>query len=190
MANAQVKHLINLSLRQSYMNTIEQLSKTLLPALEMTGIKQNEYLIVGSAGEFIAGFAKKFGDVDILVNPETFQRLVDNSFVWYHGDELETTVRIIRIGLLDIIEHHGEWLDKARSDAHNHPILTWNGMVDWRIYMGRPKDQLRAWQLNFAIYERARSVLKSDPPLIMLAELKDAEEQMFAYQKQLMEMNK
>ena len=33
------------------MNTHKQLNETLLPSLELTGIKNDEYLIVGSASE-------------------------------------------------------------------------------------------------------------------------------------------
>ena len=128
------------------MNTLGQLNKTLLPALELTGIRKGEYLIVGSAGEFIGGYVNKFGDVDILVNPETFQRLVDNNFVWYSADEMNTTVRIIRIGLLDIIEHHGDWLKAEKDSTYSLPVLKYYDLVEWRIQMGRPKDQLKAWQ--------------------------------------------
>ena len=40
------------------MNTHKQLNETLLPSLELTGIKNDEYLIVGSAGEFIGGYVE------------------------------------------------------------------------------------------------------------------------------------
>lgn len=172
------------------MNTLGQLNKTLLPALELTGIRKGEYLIVGSAGEFIGGYVNKFGDVDILVNPETFQRLVDNNFVWYNADEMNTTVRIIRIGLLDIIEHHGDWLKAEKNSTYSLPVLKYYDLVEWRIQMGRPKDQLKAWQLIHTIYADLRSVLACDPPLSMLIKLKTSEQQMFDYQKRLMDLNK
>lgn len=172
------------------MNTHKQLNETLLPSLELTGIKNDEYLIVGSAGEFIGGYVDKFGDVDILVGPETFQRLIDNNFVCVYGDELETPVRIVRIGHLDIIEHHGDWLKAEKDKTYNLPILKCYDLVEWRIQMGRPKDQLKAWQLIHTIYADLRSVLACDPPLSMLVKLKTSEQQMFDYQKRLMDLSK
>ena len=170
------------------MNTLDQLTETLLPALELAGIVEGEYLIIGSAAEFIGGYVDKFGDVDILVSKETFQRLIDDNFEWYYSETVDPKVKIIRIGFLDIISHEGDWLEKEKDSTHAYPILSPNNLIEWRLFAGRPKDQLRAWQLIHKFYAMLRQYLEPDPLPNKLLEIKTIEQNMFDYQTCLMEM--
>lgn len=172
------------------MNTIEQLKDTLTPILELTGIEKDEYLIIGSAAEFLAGLGVVFGDVDLYISPKTFKRLVGNHFQYEISHETDTPTKIIRIGMVDIIEHNEDWLEKERNTLVSLPILGNPNLIEWRICTGRQKDQLKAFQLCHRLYSNLRTVALNDPPLSALVQLKAAEEMIFGFQQRLMEMRK
>jgi len=129
------------------MNTIKQLEEALLPVLEMTQIKPDDYLIVSGAAEFLAGLSTRFGDVDVIINNETFRRLKREMYCYSTRDFAGKQCRVIRIGHVDLIEHTGDWFNVPRNSFIQYPIMDDEHLVKWRIEIGRPKDQLRAWQM-------------------------------------------
>lgn len=140
------------------MNTLEQLEKLLPPVLQMTGIKEDEYLIVSGAAEFLAGLGTRFGDVDILISPKTFKRLRGEMFQYAIRDFAGKPTRVIRVGYVDLIEHTGDWFNVPRNPNVQYPIMDDEHLVKWRIEIGRHKDQLRAWQLIHQLRTRPSSV--------------------------------
>ena len=170
------------------MNKLEQLNRALLPVLDLVKIKSTEYLIIGSAAEFISGFCKSFNDVDIIVSKDVFNRLIDDMFRYELITFAGKNVRRIRVGSVDIIEHYGDWLDRPKHLVTNLPVLGTEDLIEWRIETGRTKDQLRAWQIIHQIYADARPIVLSNPPLAALPGLLEIESKIFKYQQQLMEM--
>lgn len=170
------------------MNTLNQLKNTLIPILEMTNLTADDFLIVGSAAEYIAGLGVVFGDVDIYVSPETFKRLTDDNFEYKTKHETNVPTRVIRIGMVDIVEHKGEWLNKPRSLNSELPILDNQHLIKWRIWMGRDKDQLKAWQVIHTILTPLQELLFSDPPLAVLSSVLPTIKILNGYQQQLMDM--
>ncbi len=172
------------------MNTLEQFKQTLIPVLELTSISHDEYLIIGSAAEFYAGLGVVFGDVDIIVSEETFKKVIGLGLTYVIQHETSTPTRVIRVGLVDIIEHKGEWLNKPRREDLSFPILPNKELIEWRIWMGRPKDQLKAFQLCQHIYASIRSIVLSNPPFSVNTGLSEVEKMIFNFQQRLMEMRK
>lgn len=170
------------------MNTLKQLKETLLPILDMTNLSSSKFLIVGSAAEYLANLGVVFGDVDIYVSPETFKRLVDEEFKFEIKHETETPTRVIRIGMVDIIEHKGEWLNKEKTFANDFPVLTQQNMLEWRLWMGRSKDQLKAWQIIRTLYKPLQELLFLNPPLAVLNGVIPTIKYLEKFQDRLMEM--
>lgn len=122
------------------MKTFKELSETLDPVLELTGI--SEYVMMGSAAEFMEDLALSFDDVDILVTTETFNRLKADGYKVH----LNVNRNIIRIGRVDIIEHEEKWIKYGvKSSSYTH--LNKIDLIEFRIESGREKDQLKAWQM-------------------------------------------
>lgn len=116
--------------------------------LEVLGLTSDEFLIVGSAAESLVGINKPFTDIDVVVSAETFKRLVSNQFeVTTRGSD-SNRVRLIAIGHVKVIEANTDrWLDMSKHTGYELPILNTHEMIEWRIWMGRTKDLLRAWEL-------------------------------------------
>lgn len=130
------------------MNTFQELN-TLLPAvLDLASIGDHEYLIVSGAAEYLAGLGNRFGDVDIIIGPHTFNRLLKDMFQFEMKDFAGKPCRVIRVGLVDIIEcEELSWFLAPRNKNITYPILDNEHLIKWRIAIGRDKDQLRAWQM-------------------------------------------
>lgn len=173
------------------MNTFADLVATLDPVLELLGIKKEEYLIIGSAAEYIGGYVEKFGDVDIYVSPETFKRLMGEYFeVTVKTLDCGGSLRVIRVGMVDVIEHEGDWLNCDKDPRSKYPIPNRYGLIENRIQMGRVKDQVKAWQLIHTVYSELRAMAFRDPSLALLASMRTTEQTMFDFQTRLMELGK
>ena len=100
-------------------------------------------------------------------------------------DQLTETL-LPALELAGIVE--GDWLEKEKDSTHAYPILSPNNPIEWRLFAGRPKDQLRAWQLIHKFYAMLRQYLETGPTPNKLREIKTIEQNMFDYQTRLMEM--
>lgn len=130
------------------MNTFQEINTTLPAVLDLTSLGDHEYLVVSGAAEFLAGLGTRFGDIDIIVDPNTFKRLCGNMFQYEIKDFAGKECRIIRIGLVDIIECKDlDWFLAPRNKGVCFPILDDEHLIKWRIAIGRDKDQVRAWQM-------------------------------------------
>lgn len=116
--------------------------------LEVLGLDHKEFLIVGTAAECLVGLVKPFTDIDVVVSDEVFKRLMGDHFeVSTHGSD-SNMVRLIRIGHVKVIEANTDmWLSKFKHMGSGFPTLNTYEMIEWRIWMGRTKDLLRAWEL-------------------------------------------
>lgn len=137
------------------MNKMEDIDKILPAVLEMTDIQFGEYVIVGSAAEFIAGFSKKFRDIDVWVSPEVFKKAMDKGFEY----ETKWGTRVINVGCVEIVETDGTILSKPFRKGYSHPILNDIDMIEWRMELGRPKDKVRAWEMAHHAYAGVRESL-------------------------------
>ena len=149
------------------MNTLKEINTVLQSVLDMTEIARDEYLIVSSAAEYIAGLGTRFGDIDIVVTKKTFTRLQKNMFHWTTKDFAGQKIRVIRIGMVDIIELEDEkWLKAPRNQHAIYPILSDVYLIKWRIHIGREKDQLRAWQMIHKLTPKSLQQIDLEPRVI------------------------
>ena len=149
------------------MNTLKEINTVLQAVLDMTEIARDEYLIVSSAAEYIAGLATRFGDIDIVVTKKTFTRLQKNMFQSTTKDFAGQKTRVIRIGMVDIIElEEEEWLKAPRNQHAIYPILSDVYLIKWRIRIGREKDQLRAWQMIHKLTPKSLQQIDLEPRVI------------------------
>lgn len=121
------------------MKTLKELSDALDPVLELTGI--SEYVMMGSAAEFMEDLALSFDDADILVTTETFNRLKADGYKVHLN--LNVNRNIIRIGRVDIIEHEGERIKYGVSTS-NYPHLNKVDLIEFRIESGREKRSIES----------------------------------------------
>lgn len=148
------------------MNTLKEINTALQAVLDMAEITRDEYLIVGSAAEFIADLATRFGDIDIVVTKKTFTRLQKNMFQWTANNFAGQKSRVIRIGLVDIIElEEEEWLKAPRNQHVIYPILNDVYLIKWRISIGREKDQLRAWRMIHKLTTKPLQQIDLEPSM-------------------------
>lgn len=137
---------------------VARINEQVPPVLKLLELEEHEYMLVGSAAEALAGVVRLFADIDIVVRPETFQRLLKDGFlsntsIVTRGCECNR-IRTIKVGNCKIIEANTlMWFDKLDID---NPIadvelnkLSITDMIEWRIWMGRTKDLLRAWELVY-----------------------------------------
>lgn len=122
----------------------------LTATLEVLGLNHKEFLIVGTAAECLMGLVKPFADIDVVVSNEVFKRLMGNQFeVTTRGSD-SNRARLIAIGHVKVIEANTDmWLNKLKHMGSGFPTLNTYEMIDWRIWMGREKDLLRAWELVY-----------------------------------------
>ena len=135
---------------------LAKITNSLEPVLKLTGLDRNEYILVGNAAEALVGVVKPFTDVDVLVNTVVFKSLLDEHYevsVEERGCTC-TKMRMIRFGNVKIIEaRDDQWITKTGDQSNDFPILQLQDMIEWRIWMGRTKDLLRAWELVYLLEE-------------------------------------
>lgn len=127
--------------------TCFKFEQELNPVISLVSLKPEDYLIIGGAAESMIGFVSCFNDIDIIVSPETFKKLIDLEYVVTNINK-PIANRSITIGNVDIIEHLGDWIDENNKQMiGKYPVLKFHKMIEIRIAMGRDKDRLRAWEL-------------------------------------------
>lgn len=127
--------------------TCFKIEQQLDPVISLVNLTTDDYLIIGSAAESMIGFVSCFNDIDIIVSPKIFKKLIDLDYVVTNINK-PIANRSITIGNVDIIEHLGDWTDsKNKQMISKYPVLKYHKMIEIRIAMGRDKDRLRAWEL-------------------------------------------
>lgn len=150
------------------MDKLTEFKETLIPVLSLTNLTNKDYLVVGSAAEFLAGIGISFGDIDLLVSKEIFKRLKDDEFVEIDREIDGKKFSTIRIGMVDIIEDNDNWLIHNPQYHHDFPTLNTVMLVEHRLWIGRKKDQLKAWQLIHHIESTDRMMAEGFKEILRL----------------------
>lgn len=165
------------------MNNIEDIHRVLPAALELAAIQPDEYILVGSAAEFIAGFTKDFRNIDIWVPNSVFEKALKQ------GLEVKTRyhTRVISIGYVDIFESSTKYFLKPKRENAPYTMLKNMDMIGWRLIMGSPKDKLRVWEITHHLYASLRQIMMENPESAAINGLTEMENVIFKIQKHLIE---
>lgn len=118
-------------------------AKSIFELAKSLGLKQDEYVVVGSGVVVALGLAEFDNDVDMIVSQKRYDQFTAEG--WEQEDFQD--IIVLKNGAFDVgVKFHIWELKDLQEDAlviNDVPFLNPSKLLEWKIALGRPEQQLR-----------------------------------------------